>query len=196
MMTRKLNCVIESLCAILGFEPIVSTNWIFDVEYYEDEDYDENDELDSFSNRGFLHASICIRHFSQPITFTIELGSLSIYCCNKEEFWTMRLLLKRVLYVNMWISNDNGIHKVFFQLFALSSKLLRSSWSKNNSTFPMILQLPLTKSKMRFCLLWTHYIHRAICHGRKGFHDTFNSQFTRTHKRLDTLDQNKFNKQM
>ena len=37
MMTRKLNCVIEPVLlayaaqyAILGFEPIVSTNWIFD----------------------------------------------------------------------------------------------------------------------------------------------------------------------
>ena len=39
---------------------------------------------DSFSNREFLHASICIRHFSQPITFTFMLLALSIYCCNKE----------------------------------------------------------------------------------------------------------------
>ena len=98
----------------------------------------------------------------------------------------------------MWICGYQMITestKSFFS-FLLWAPNSCSSWSKNNSTFPMILQLPLTKSKMRFCLLWTHYIHRAICHGRKGFHDTFNSQFTRTHKRLDTLDENKFNKQM
>ena len=73
-MTRKLNCVIESVCAILGFEPIVSTNWIFD---------DDDDEVHSKQEILFP-----IAHFYMPVyAFVIfhnpSLLPFELYC-NKE----------------------------------------------------------------------------------------------------------------
>ena len=69
-----------ALCAILGFEPIVSTNWIFD-----DED-DENDELlILFPIAHFYTPVYAFDIFHNPSLLPPKLLlALSIYCCNKE----------------------------------------------------------------------------------------------------------------